>query len=156
MKRKSLLVLPWCATAAFLAWSVVRIQGDPLPIDAPRGDSILAPHPLLRPSAESLGAAAVQAASGNLFRADREPAGDEHVVEPQAEQMQLRPQLVLRGIVGGRSWDVLVEGIPGVPGVGVLRPGEPLGGIGVRSVRGGAVVLVGYDTTWTLRLPGEH
>jgi hypothetical protein len=63
-----------------------------------------------------------------------------------------RPRLLLRGIVGGPPWDAIVEGFPNHEGSYVVRAGDSLAGLKVRSVRGDAVMIRGMDTTWILKL----
>jgi hypothetical protein len=57
---------------------------------------------------------------------------------------------VVRGLIGGPPWSVIVEGIPGVDGSSVIRAGQPIGGIALRAVRRDTIILQGNDTTWKL------
>ena len=61
-----------------------------------------------------------------------------------------RPQLVLRGLVGGPILEAIVEGLPGVDGAAVMRTGEMVAGITLRAVRRDTAILVAKDTTWKL------
>jgi hypothetical protein len=63
-----------------------------------------------------------------------------------------KPRLVLRGILGGPPWDALIEGIPGREGSAVVRTGDKLAGLLIRSVRRDTVVVRGADTTWKLTM----
>lgn len=63
----------------------------------------------------------------------------------------VRPQFVLRAIVGGPPWHAVVDGIPGQSPGTVVRPGAQFDKITVRSVTRDSVVVRGPDTTWVLR-----
>ena len=63
-----------------------------------------------------------------------------------------KPKLVLRGIVGGPPWDAIIEGLPNREGSFVLRSGDSVSGLKVRSVRADRVTIRGMDTTWILKL----
>lgn len=64
-----------------------------------------------------------------------------------------RPQLLLRGLVGGVEPAAIVEGLPGVEGPRVVRAGERVGELMVRRIANSRVVISGMDTTWALELP---
>jgi hypothetical protein len=61
-----------------------------------------------------------------------------------------RPQLTLRGIVGGRTRIALVEGFPGTEGARALRLGDRIGELRLVSMDGVRVRIAGPDTAWTL------
>lgn len=63
-----------------------------------------------------------------------------------------KPRLVLRGIVGGPPWDAIVDGLPNHEGSYVLRTGDSVSGLKIRSVRADRVTIRGMDTTWILKL----
>lgn len=65
-----------------------------------------------------------------------------------------KPVLQVAGIVweGGRDPTALVEGLPGVEGVRVVRVGDVVGGLRIRSITADAVRVVGMDTTWLLKV----
>ena len=65
---------------------------------------------------------------------------------------QLKPQLVLSGVVwGGQAKPMAVlEGLPGIQGPRVVRVGERVGGLTLRRIQRDAVVVTGLDTMWTL------
>lgn len=63
----------------------------------------------------------------------------------------VRPQFVLRAIVGGPPWHAVVDGIPGQPAGTLVRPGAQFDKITVRSVTRDSVIVRGPDTTWVLR-----
>ena len=105
-----------------------------------------------RPSGDSLLAASEVISAGDLFRAEREPAPDNAVLQgaATAPYATVRPQLVLRGLIGGPAWQAIIEGIPGVEGAVVLRTGETRDGLTLRAVRRDTAVLTTKDTTWKL------
>jgi hypothetical protein len=63
-----------------------------------------------------------------------------------------KPTLVLTGLILGPEPAAIIEGIPGREGSAVIREGAQEGGIRVRRIRAGDVVLVGLDTSWTLKV----
>lgn len=109
---------------------------------------LAAPYP-----AESLSTGII---SRDLFRAGRHPAaiaydllrGDQTVVTDPIP----KPVLALVGIVMGTERAALIEGIPGTEGVMVVRIGDYVGGLRVKSIDVAVVRLVGMDTVWTLKV----
>jgi hypothetical protein len=92
-----------------------------------------------------------------LFRPDRrppalafDPGGTQPAGGEPAPSAQPRPQLAVSGIVWGAEPAAIVDGLPGAEGSVVLRRGEASGGIRVRRIELGRVILSGLDTTWTL------
>lgn len=125
-------------------------SADPAPTVMP---SLL----LVVPTSDSLIDAAGVARELDLFRIDRAAVDSTAVAGvpgmPGASTQpppSMRPTLILRGLVGGRSLEAIVEGIPGVDGAAVLRAGEAIGGITLRAVRRDTAILVAKDTTWKL------
>jgi hypothetical protein len=109
-----------------------------------------------RATADSLESAVGDIADRNLFRPERTSAQEREVSPPTGVAMTLgavpKPRLILRGVLGGPPWDAIIEGIPGRDGSVVVRAGESVGGITVRSVGRDTVRVRGLDTTWTLTL----
>ncbi len=62
----------------------------------------------------------------------------------------LKPALSLTGIMWGTRPEALLEGIPGQEGARLLRPGDTVGGIRLRSLSRTHAVLAGFDTVWSL------
>jgi hypothetical protein len=60
--------------------------------------------------------------------------------------------LVLAGTVGGPPWAALVEGIPGREGAVLVRAGDVLGTLTVRTVKRDTVTIQARDTVWRLSL----
>ncbi|HEU4648238.1 MAG TPA: hypothetical protein VFS33_04200 [Gemmatimonadales bacterium] len=63
-----------------------------------------------------------------------------------------KPTLALSGIVWGTAPAAVLEGVPGVDGPRVVRAGESVGGLRVKRIRRDAIVVVGLDTSWTLKV----
>jgi hypothetical protein len=111
-----------------------------------------------RPNTDSLESAVEDIADNNLFRPERTSA-EEPAQAPVAMQMGMpmpspstKPRLVLRGMIGGPAWEAIIEGIPGRDGSVVLRTGQSVGGITLRSVRKDTAYARGFDTSWALPL----
>jgi hypothetical protein len=89
------------------------------------------------------------------FRMDRRPAlvvyDPLRLAQPIAPRSP-RPALVLAGVVDGSVPSAVVEGFPGVDGSRVVRVGDVVSGLRVRSIGKGGVVIVGLDTTWALKV----
>ena len=88
----------------------------------------------------------------DVFRTAREPAdgAGAPLIGAVMSQPQIKPPLVLKGLVGGTTVQAIIEGIPGVDGAAVMRAGEAVMGIRLRAVRGDTAILVSKDTTWKL------
>lgn len=71
---------------------------------------------------------------------------------PPARPKPARPQLVLRGVLGGPPWTAIIDGLPGANAPTVVRVGDRASGLTVREIRFSAVVVAGTDTTWRLLL----
>jgi hypothetical protein len=110
-----------------------------------------------RPSTDSLESAVEDIADRNLFRPERASA-EVPAQGPSPIQMGMpvppstKPRLVLRGVIGGPAWEAIIEGIPGHDGSVVLRAGQSVGGVTLRSVRKDTAYARGFDTTWALPL----
>ncbi len=63
-----------------------------------------------------------------------------------------RPAIILVGIVDGTAPSAVVEGFPGVDGSRVVRVGDIVSGLRVKSIDQGVAVIVGPDTTWVLKV----
>lgn len=61
-----------------------------------------------------------------------------------------RPVLSVTGILWGPVPSAIVDGIPGVEGGRVVRAGDTINGVSVRSITRERVIARGYDTTWNL------
>lgn len=92
------------------------------------------------------------------FRRDRRLSAVEYdarraLIAASAPPSAPKPQLVLRGLVGGSDPAAIVEGLPGTDGPRVVRAGERMGELTVRRIAAARVVISGMDTTWSLELP---
>jgi hypothetical protein len=109
-----------------------------------------------RRSLDSLVRAAVARAAFRVSRRPTAVAYDPDHVPGAALPVQpvAHPVLTVSGIVWGRGLEptVVLEGLPGVEGPRVVHVGESVGGLKVRQIRDGAVVVTGLDTAWTLHV----
>lgn len=142
----ALLTLLGGGLGAWRGGRAVHAPGVPLPV--------LPPAPPPAPPEDTLVDAFAAIRNGNLFRAERAPADSARVAPAMAAMPQgmPRPQLVLRGLVGGPPWSAIVDGIPGTEGGTVLRVGQSIGGITLRAARRDTINLQGKDTAWTLTI----
>lgn len=91
------------------------------------------------------------------FRLMRRPTDVAYDPLRLAEQMAPpapKPVLRLVGIVweGGRDPTALVEGLPSIEGVRVVRVGDVAAGLRVHSIASDQVRIVGMDTAWVLKV----
>jgi hypothetical protein len=108
------------------------------------------------PTSAALDSAVDDITDRNLFRPERASA-EEREGSPAPGSMAMivpssKPHLVLKGVLGGPPWDVVVEGVPGRDGAVVIRVGESVSGITVRAIRRDTAYVRGFDTTWALPL----
>lgn len=135
------------------AW-LSRVEPDSVPIQ-----TISPPAPLPRMfDAESLEAAALKVIESDPFRLDRRPPSVAFGAQPAQVEVQPaaepppRPTLALTGIIGGPPWQAIVEGVPGRDGAVLVRGGDVLGNLRIRTIGPDGVVVEGLDTVWTLTL----
>lgn len=148
----------WLLAAALVAAAAVSYRAERQRLrelsTAPGRLWMLAPPAV--PAAESLAAAIDSIADRNLFRDDRESDDDAPPLNvasiPVTPAAPPKPALVLRGILGGPPWNAILGGIPGRDGDVVVRQGDSLSGLRVRTVKPTGIVVRGMDTTWTLTL----
>lgn len=109
-----------------------------------------APAPMLERQANAV-------AAGNPFRLDRaaapvpfaRPARGPSL--PPAPPRPPPPPLAVSGIVGP-PWAALLDGVPGREGSLLVRSGDRVGDLRIRSVSRTLVVVQGPDTTWRLTM----
>jgi hypothetical protein len=129
------------------AWPIVRVSLPPRAEIVMTAESTIPPVP-----PESLVALVI---GRNPFRLTRRPAlvpyDAVRAAQPPSPPTP-RPTLSLAGIVwdGGANPSAVVDGLPGIEGPRVVRKGEIVGAISVRSITSDRVVMVGHDTIWTL------
>lgn len=133
---------------------VVRLAAWPLvPVTLPAMSDSVATRP--QPAAnQTMAAESVAAiARRDPFRVGRRPALPPYDPLRLAEQLApppARPALALVGILDGVTPSAVIEGLPGVSGARVVRVGDVVGGLAIKKVGGGRVVISGMDTTWVL------
>lgn len=114
------------------------------------------PAPVFIPSSAALVSAAETLVARDPFRLERKPSGVRYspAMEgaPPPPPRSPRPTLAVAGILGGPPWEALVEGVPGRHGSTLVRRGDTLGGLRVRSITKDTVIITGMDTTWTLTM----
>jgi hypothetical protein len=133
----------------------LRVQAVP-----PSSISAARPMPVTPPEPrhfdpDSISHAVAYTVANDPFRLSRQPAtvayspALEGLASPPVARPP-RPNLVLRGIVGGPPWSAILDGVPGRDGSAVLRPGDSVGTVVVRAVGRDTVIIKGADTTWRL------
>jgi len=129
------------------------------PAGALASSAVSVPSDVRTFDSESLHAAVEAVVESNPFRLDRRPAQVAYDPElegaapaPPPPPPVPKPSLSLAGIVGGPPWEALVDGIPGREGSALVRGGQVVGELRVRSVDARKVVIEGADTVWTLTL----
>jgi hypothetical protein len=155
--RRRLERLLWvlALVAAGIAWARWR---QVLPEPETSGPAAAAvPRPAYAADGAALASATAKVTAGNPFRLDRAPAPigyspdpppgfGSHEFRPPAPP---RPPLEVTGIVGP-PWEALLTGVPGREGAVIVKPGDVLGDLRVRSVTRENVVVQAPDTTWRL------
>lgn len=143
----------WIATAASLAVGVDGVRMRHLADTRTTGPTAIPAVRMREPTSDSLLDAVGVARELDLFRPDRS-ALDSAVLAisgvPTQPAPTVRPQLISRGLVGGPSPEVIIEGVPGVEGSAVFHVGETRAGITLRAVRRDTAIFVAKDTTWKL------
>ena len=61
-----------------------------------------------------------------------------------------KPRIAVAGIVGGPPWSALLDSVPGRDGSVLVRKGDTLSGLRIRSVGRDTVIVQGADTVWRL------
>jgi hypothetical protein len=147
----------WSGTALSAASAVWIWFCQRPPAVRARDFSIMSAPPPSAFTAKSLMTAVDDAVSDDLFRPERtapQPARDSTPVTA-VQQAPLRPKFVLRGLIGGPPWDVIIDGLPGRPAGTVVRDGETVAGFSIQVTGQSAVRVHGADTTWVLVLAGR-
>jgi hypothetical protein len=121
---------------------------------APLWEALPTPAPILGPRSSTLVAASEALVTRDPFRLERKPSGVAYT--PAAEGAPppvappARPALAVVGIVGGPPWEALLDGVPGRQGSALVRRGDTLSGLRIRSITKDTVKVTGMDTTWIL------
>ena len=135
------------ASVRIAAGPIVRVRLPALTSDSTAPSA----RPANRIAAESVTAIV----SRDPFRIGRRPVLPAYDPLRLAEQLALpppRPTLTLVGVVDGSTPSAIVEGFPGVEGSRVVRVGDAVGGLKVKAIGNGRVVVTGMDTTWVLQV----
>lgn len=111
-----------------------------------------------RAPVDSVRAAAARVVEHDPFRLDHHPATVHYRPEQEGGAQQSpppppkppKPHLALSGIVGGPPWSAILDSVPGRDGGVLVRKGDTLGGLRVRSVGRDTVIVQGADTVWKL------
>jgi hypothetical protein len=110
-----------------------------------------------RVPADSVRAAAARIAQHDPFRVDHRPATVPYRPGQDCSAQQAppppkppKPRLALSGIIGGPPWSAILDSVPGRVGSVLVRKGDTLGGLRVRSVGRDTVIVQGADTVWKL------
>jgi hypothetical protein len=104
--------------------------------------------------ADSLDDAVATIVANNPFRLSNKPANARFLstMPGVAPSAPMRPQFMLRAIIGGPPWSAIVEGIPGQTGGTVVTAGLAFDNVRIRAITRDTVVVQAPDTTWKLTL----
>jgi hypothetical protein len=135
-----------------LGWRLGAPSSDYAVLPLPGGES-----EVRRVPGDSVRAAATRVAEHDPFRIDHHPAtvpyrpdqagGAEQAPPPTKPP---KPHLALSGIIGGPPWSAILDSVPGRDGSVLVRKGDTLGALKVRSVGRDTVIVQGTDTVWRL------
>lgn len=149
----------WCvAMLAGVGAVAVSVRARPKAEHAHQVSPILwgAPEPR-EFDARVLSEAASAIPAADPFRLERRPAAVAYGTEPSPPNAMTpslpgRPMLSVSGIIGGPSWEAILDGIPGREGGVLVRAGQVIGELRIRTIRPDTVIVEGSDTTWILTL----
>jgi hypothetical protein len=113
---------------------------------------------LRRASVDSLTTMAAHVVAHDPFRIDHHPASVPYRPEldgvaaaaPPSPPKPAKPRLAIAGILGGPPWTALLDSVPGHDGSVLVKKGDTLGGLRIRSIGRDTVVVQGTDTLWKL------
>lgn len=153
-RRRAAELALWVASLSLSMIAGARARGVVASIPVSASDSLAAPPPARRERSEVLLAAGEGLVARDPFRLERRPSPVPYspALEsaPPPPPRPPRPALAVAGIVGGPPWEALLDGVPGRQGSVLVRGGDTLGGLRVRSVTKDNVRITGMDTTWVL------
>ncbi len=145
----------WGLTAIATIVTVLSVRAARMPSvsAAPRIQPAAAELRHIAP--DSIAQAVAYVIANDPFRLSRHPATVAYSpalegLAPPAPVRPPRPNLVLRGVVGGPPWSAIIDGIPGRDGSVLLRRGDSVASLVVRAVGRDTVIIKGVDTTWRL------
>lgn len=178
MTRRRWEQLLWAAALVLALGGWMRWRRALRPASEPALASLAAPPPVRPVTPARLAAASEEVARNDPFRLDRSPAplgsptlgigsavgpgltgvppygpagGTFPPYTPPGGSGFGGPPLRVTGI-SGPPWEALLEGIPGRQGAVVVRPGDRVEDLRIRSITSDLVVVQGRDTTWRLQV----
>jgi hypothetical protein len=157
MQRREGLAFAAAVFAALVAIArIARVGEDPVE-SAVQSDAVSAGAVAV--DDDSLTEAAANAVANDPFRLANRPSGVRYDARTEGAPggapfvaPPVRPQFVVKAIVGGPPWQAVVDGIPGQPAGTIVRGGVTFDKLTVRSVGRDTVVIAAPDTTWKLTL----
>jgi hypothetical protein len=156
VKSAPLRVVLWCISLAVLALTVVECREDWADVRLPLPTSSRTTMRITLARPESLETAAALLVKHDPFRLDRHPSttpfrAELAVITPPAAPVKPpHPALLLAGVVGGPPWEALLDGVPGHDASTLVKKGDVLGDLKIRSIERDTVVVQGADTIWRL------
>jgi hypothetical protein len=159
MTRRRLELAVWILAIALAAFAGVRGRAagfelsNAATVAVSPWEALPSPSSVLVPRSSALVAASEAFVARDPFRLERKPSGVAYSPAAEATPPAVRPPrpaLAVVGIVGGPPWEALLENIPGRQGSALVRRGDTLSGLRIRSITKDTVKVTGMDTTWVL------
>lgn len=132
-----------------LSWSGIARVVRPIFADS----RSTTPPPIPSPSRYPAESLVTVVSARDVFRTDRRPAAVAYAPMRGSSPLPDGPPkaaLTLTGVVWGEVPEAVIEGMPTTTGPRVVRVGDVVGGLTVRRIERGRVVVAGMDTTWAL------
>ena len=157
MRARRLRDVLWASTIVVvvllpLGWRLGASRSESPARPLPAGERAI--H---RVSGDSLRVTATRVAEHDPFRTDHRPAAVPFRADQDGSAEQAppppkpsKPHLTLSGIIGGPPWSAILDSVPGREGSVLVRKGDTLGELRVRSVGRDTVIVQGADTVWRL------
>ena len=155
MRTAALERVLWGATAVAVIVTALGLRAARVTLATSSRPILTAAAEPRRLDADSIAQAVAYVVANDPFRLSRHPATVAYSpalegLAPPVEARPPRPNLVLRGVVGGPPWSAILDGLPGREGSVLVRRGDSLGTLIVRAVGRDTVIIKGADTTWRL------
>jgi hypothetical protein len=155
MKRNVLEVSLAVLALTLAASAARRAAGDPF-VDAPVPVPPAAQGSVGHASAAALARAQASLVRRNPFRINHSPAiirvgqaAERITVDTPAGPLPpVRPELLVRAIVGGPPWSALVERLPTSSGAVVVREGDVFGTLTIGVITRDTLALIERDSVW--------
>ena len=148
----------WIMTVLAVVKAIVAVRGELIRVPGSTSRAFPAVSGDSRDAQAHSSAADLQVIEeSNLFQRYREPPSViQNPMQAQTAVQQApappKPRLVLRGIIGGPPWNAVLQGVPGRDGDVLVRSGDSVGGLKVRSISALGATIRGLDTAWNLKL----